>query len=62
MHAGVKICQPAVAHLIALELRAKLVMDQIHEGQDLHQLIANTHDFVHGFLNRTFQMRLLVKS
>jgi hypothetical protein len=62
MHAGVKIYLPVVAHLIALVLRDKLVMDQIHEGQDLRQWIANNHDFVHVFLNQIFQKRLLVKS
>jgi hypothetical protein len=62
MHAGVKIYLLAVVHLIALELRAKPVMDQIHEGQDLPQWIASNHDFAHEFLNQIFQKRLLVKS
>jgi hypothetical protein len=62
MPAGVKIYLPAEVHLIALELRAKLVMDLIHEGQGLRQWIANNHDFVHVFLNQIFQKKLLVKS
>jgi hypothetical protein len=62
MHAGVKIYLPAAVHLIALELRAKLVMDQILAVRVQHLWIANNHVFVHEFLNQIFQMRLLVKS
>jgi hypothetical protein len=62
MHAGVKIYLPAAVHQIALELRAKLVMDQIHEVHVQHLLIASNHDFAHEFLNQIFQKRLLVKS
>jgi hypothetical protein len=62
MHAGAKIYLPAEVHLIALELRAKPVMDQIHEARVQHLLIANNHDFAHEFSNQIFQKRLLVKS
>jgi hypothetical protein len=62
MHAGVKIYLPAAVHLIALEHRDKLAMDQIHAVQDLRLLIASNRDFAHEFLNQIFQKKLLVKS
>jgi hypothetical protein len=62
MHAGVKICLLVAVLRIALELRAKLVMDQIHEAHVQHLLIASNHVFVHEFSNQIFQKRLLVKS
>ena len=62
MHAGVKICLLVGDLLIAPELRAKLVMVQIHAVRVQRLWIANNHVFVHEFLNQIFQMRLLVKS
>ena len=62
MRAGVKICLLVGDHQIAQELRAKLVMAQIHVVRVQHLLIANNRVFVHEFLNQIFQMRLLVKS